>query len=399
MKRIVYCLLLVSITLLPQALSGQSVNSKGGSFRGGSNPFTDQVTHSSYWSGSGIALDKYHVATNNHVVESQTHLSIAFSDDDKRFSAEVVATDEENDLAIIRVSDPSFPGFQNIRYGFQLDNADVGEEVFVLGYPYISYLGTEVKLTTGVISARSGYLGNKGMYQISAPIQPGNSGGPLFNSKGELIGIVSSKFVFDKAENVNYAVKLSHLQELIESCSADINLHRKSRIVSQSLSKKCKATIPYTVRIMADNRIDEEPVSQVFGTPGQYPVRVNDPDVMFNTSELVSIVGIDMLEDRTVLHLWYWNCADVPVNLSFPAGTEIILSSDEDAPVKAKLLETEENLVAPREKEVAPYCYTTVALSFEPIPSDTSFLTLHFYEGSEISVYWGWGDENDDTYY
>ena len=64
--------------------------------------------------------------------------------------------------------------------------SEVGEEVFVLGYPLTATMGDEIKLTTGVISSKSGFQGDISQYQISAPVQPGNSGGPLFDSKGNI---------------------------------------------------------------------------------------------------------------------------------------------------------------------------------------------------------------------
>lgn len=398
MKRLLYCLLVLLMPLIPQGACGQSINSKGGSFKGGTNPFTDQVFQPAYWNGSGIALDKYHVATNNHVVESQTHLSISFSDDDERYSADVIATDEENDLAIIYVSDPKFPGFKNIRYGFNVDNEAVGEDVFVLGYPIISYMGTEVKLTTGVISARSGYKGDKGTYQISAPVQPGNSGGPLFNSKGELIGIVSSKLVSQDAENVSYAIKLSLLSDLIKSSGADIKLNKKSKIASQSLSKKCKATIPYTVRIMADNSIGEEATPKVFGKRGKYPIRINDPDVATSTTGEVKIVGVDILEDKTVLHLWAWNNSNRSSTLSLPESTVLYYQVGGGEVIPVNLLPTGENPVGSSALTMEPFCYIPFTLTFETISPETTYMRLHFDENADIAVYWwlnGTGNEND----
>lgn len=77
-------------------------------------------------------------------------------------------------------------------------------------------MGDEIKLTTGVISSKTGFQGDVTLYQISAPIQPGNSGGPLFDKKGNVIGIVSAKHT--GAENVGYAIKTLYLRNLVESC-------------------------------------------------------------------------------------------------------------------------------------------------------------------------------------
>jgi len=87
--------------------------------------------------------------------------------------------------------------------------------VFVLGYPLTTTMGDEVKLTTGVVSSLSGYEGSRVQYQISAPVQSGNSGGPLFDYCGNVIGIVSAKHV--GAENVSYAVKAKYLTTLVNT--------------------------------------------------------------------------------------------------------------------------------------------------------------------------------------
>ena len=107
----------------------------------------------------------------------------------------------------------------------------MGMGVFVLGYPLVQSMGTEIKLTTGVVSSRSGFQGDQSQYQISAPVQPGNSGGPLFNDNGELIGIVSAKHT--EAENVSYGVKLSHLKTLASNVEG-VNLNRSSQISNLS---------------------------------------------------------------------------------------------------------------------------------------------------------------------
>ena len=116
--------------------------------------------------------------------------------------------------------------------------ADVGEEIFVLGYPMTTTMGDEIKLTTGVVSSRTGFQGDVSLYQISAPIQPGNSGGPLFDSQGNLIGIVSAKHT--GAENVGYAIKASYLRNLMESSITEDVLPTNNSVSSLPLTGKVK---------------------------------------------------------------------------------------------------------------------------------------------------------------
>ena len=100
-------------------------------------------------------------------------------------------------------------------------------------------MGDEVKLTTGVVSSKSGFQGDISLYQISAPIQPGNSGGPLFDNSGNVIGIVNAKHL--GAENVGYSIKASYLSNLIQSGSMSGLLPQTNTISGQNLATKVKS--------------------------------------------------------------------------------------------------------------------------------------------------------------
>lgn len=194
----------------------------------------------SLWSGSGFALKNGYICTNYHVIEGANSIEIFGVRGDFTIShpAKVIATDKYNDLAVLKIDEDEFKGFGSIPYRVKTSIADVGEEVFVLGYPLTATMGEEIKLTTGVVSSRTGYKGDVALYQISAPIQPGNSGGPLFDSQGNLIGVVSAKHT--EAENVGYAVKASYLSNLIESSIPMSILPINNQISDAPLVQKIK---------------------------------------------------------------------------------------------------------------------------------------------------------------
>jgi S1-C subfamily serine protease len=128
-----------------------------------------------------------------------------------------------------------------IPYNIISKTVDVGTDVFTLGYPLKTIMGDEIKLTNGIISSKTGFNGDITSYQISVPIQPGNSGGPLFDSDGNLIGIVNS--VLRNAENVTYAIKSSYLNNLIETLPSGTkffgnNIMRGQKLSSQSALAK-----------------------------------------------------------------------------------------------------------------------------------------------------------------
>lgn len=200
------------------------------------------------WTGTGFALTNNYIVTNNHVVEGAKAISIqgVNGDFNHKYSAEVVTTDKHNDLAIIKVKGVNISS-ASIPYAVKTSTSEVGEEVFVLGYPLTSTMGEEIKLTTGVISSKTGFQGDVSIYQISAPIQPGNSGGPLFDSKGNVVGIVSAKH--KGAENVGYAIKTSYLKNLMESAVSTNILPQTNKMAGQNLSGRVKLAKNYVYYI------------------------------------------------------------------------------------------------------------------------------------------------------
>lgn len=209
---------------------------------------------SSDWSGTGFALKNGYIVTNFHVVDGAKKIEVhgvngnASSD----YTAEVIATDKNNDLAIIRITDYRFNGFGTIPYAIKSQMVDVGEDVWVLGYPLTQYLGNEIKLTNGVVSSRSGFQGDVATYQITAPVQPGNSGGPLFDSKGNIVGIVNAGV--PGAENVGYAIKTSYLKNLADSYSLTSSLPTNNSISSLSLKDQVKSVNNYVFMLICSSK-------------------------------------------------------------------------------------------------------------------------------------------------
>lgn len=201
------------------------------------------------WSGSGFAIANEYLVTNYHVITGAKSINIkgVGGDINKKYKGYVVASDKQHDLAIIRIVDKDFKGFGNIPYCLGKSVPEVGDNIFVLGYPMTSTMGKEIKLTDGIISAASGYKGDQSMYQISAAVQPGNSGGPLFDNDGNVIGIICAKHA--DAENANYAIKVSYLYSLIKSSGIGIKLSDNNKVKSESLSKKVRLIQSYVYLI------------------------------------------------------------------------------------------------------------------------------------------------------
>ena len=205
-------------------------------------------------SGSGFFITEDGIlATNYHVVENMNEIEVSFTRNGikESYPASVVMSDKQNDLSILRIEDPSFKNMDILPYNVFSKIKDTGSEVFTLGYPNPTVLGEEVKYTDGKISAKTGLYGDATVYQISVPIQPGNSGGPLFDLDGNMVGITQGVHIsrYYLPQNVNYAVKSTYLKSLIESLPQHIELGSNANLTELSLPEKIKLLEPYMVLI------------------------------------------------------------------------------------------------------------------------------------------------------
>lgn len=199
-------------------------------------------------SGTGFFIDKKgYLATNYHVIKDAKTIEIVYNG--KPLKAKVEVSDEQNDLAILKIDDNSFVPLTTINYNFKTESSEVGTSVFALGFPMTQIMGEEIKFTDGKINAKSGYKGEISTYQISVPIQPGNSGGPLFDNDGNLVGITSSGLDKSLTDNVNYAIKTKYLNLLIEEINDKIELPKTVLSKTTLLTEKIKSLSNYVVYI------------------------------------------------------------------------------------------------------------------------------------------------------
>ncbi|MDD5994225.1 MAG: trypsin-like peptidase domain-containing protein [Clostridiales bacterium] len=179
-------------------------------------------------SGSGILIQEdenaIYIATNNHVVEDSTDVQITFSDETKA-SAKVVGTDASSDLAVVKVekSELSETTLSGIKVAEIADSTKikVGEQAIAIG----NALGYGTSVTVGYVSAKDREISTSTeesgstmkLIQTDAAINPGNSGGALVNSKGQVIGINSSKFASEEVEGMGFAIPISDAMPILKS--------------------------------------------------------------------------------------------------------------------------------------------------------------------------------------
>lgn len=222
-------------------------------FTGGMGAKSSTTTASNIKStGTGIVIGKDGVITTNyHVIENNSSIEVDLSKDGvtKSYKAKVMTVDKINDLAIIKIDDASFSPLSEIPYAVKTTNAiEVGATAYTIGYPLaLSGMGTDVKFTDGKISAKTGYDGALNSFQTSIPVQPGNSGGPIFNKNGELIGIINAKI--SNADNVSYGIKASNLVSLIETVDGVSTPDNGGLLQSKSLEDQIKVLSDYVVLI------------------------------------------------------------------------------------------------------------------------------------------------------
>ncbi|MEZ4886521.1 MAG: serine protease [Chitinophagales bacterium] len=203
----------------------------------------ENLSNSYYLSSTGSAIavsqDGY-IVTNYHVVANHEYIEVMIPNTRYKVSyrAIVVSTDEDSDLALLKIEDANFTQLPTIPYYFRYREADVGENVFTLGFPMVESMGWDIKLTDGLISSRKGYQDDPKTYQVSVPVNPGNSGGPLFSEDGELVGIIKAKH--SNADNVSYALKTSNILSLINESGVNFPLPNNNYLKNKSMSDQVK---------------------------------------------------------------------------------------------------------------------------------------------------------------
>ena len=179
-------------------------------------------------SGSGIIFTADGLVLTNHHVTSAGSSYTVITSDGQEIPASLVAQDADLDVAVLRLKTRFTSGtFKNPPPLVSSSKARSGEKVFTIGHPLAGLLSSEAKYNEGTISALSGMKDDLHLMQISVPIQPGNSGGPLANSRGEVIGLIVSTINGSAllrqrdimAQNINFAIKADPIHEFLKANS------------------------------------------------------------------------------------------------------------------------------------------------------------------------------------
>lgn len=174
--------------------------------------------------GTGFLIDaKGYLITNAHVLKGSGALVADYKGNE--YNATIVHIDQQKDLAILKIDDSTYKPMSAIPYSIKKSGVDLGEELYTLGFPRDS-----IVYNMGYLSAKSGYNGDTSTYQLSLSANPGNSGGPVFNRSGEIIGVLSTRQT--QAEGVVFAVKSNNIFTMVNDLKDKDSTARKINILS-----------------------------------------------------------------------------------------------------------------------------------------------------------------------
>ena len=177
-------------------------------------PPKDHTEPAFKFGGTGFLIDtKGYLLTNAHVV-SNASVTIVQNVKGQEFKTMIIYLDQASDLAVLKIIDSNYKSLSAIPYGISRNNIDLGEAIFTLGYPR-----DEIVYGEGYLSAKTGFRGDTLACQISVAANPGNSGGPVLDKNGEIIGILSNKQT--EAQGAVFAIRSKYILNALDEVKKD----------------------------------------------------------------------------------------------------------------------------------------------------------------------------------
>lgn len=206
------------------------------------NEKPDLVTPPAKYGGTGFAISSNgYIVTSYHVINGAKSIFVQ-NNKGVTFKVDRYYTDPVNDIAVLKISDPSFNKLGTLPYTIKKGLAGIGVPVFTLGYPK-----DDPVLGDGYVSSRTGFNGDTIAYQVAIPVNPGNSGGPLLDNNGNIVGVINGKE--NKTDGAAFAVKSKYIMEALNAIPQD-SLRKRVSYGKRSLLQGLKR--PQQVQKMQD---------------------------------------------------------------------------------------------------------------------------------------------------
>jgi serine protease Do len=188
--------------------------------------------HFTYTSGgTGFMVDaKGYLVTNAHVIKDATHVAVQ-SSNGSEYVARVVYSDADKDIAILKITDKNYKPLSSVPYAIKKTSGDLAESIFTLGYPR-----NDIVYGDGYIASRTGVDGDTLSCQITVPANKGNSGSPILNKRGEVIGILSKKE--NAVEGAAFALRSKYIIEALNQLQKDSTYKNIKAPVTSTLEGK-----------------------------------------------------------------------------------------------------------------------------------------------------------------
>jgi len=181
--------------------------------------------------GTGFLIDtKGYIVTNAHVVKDAQHVAVQ-SSNGKDLFAKVIYSDIEKDIAILKITDKNYKPVSSIPYSIRRNGGDLAEAIFTMGYPR-----NDIVYGNGYIASKTGYNGDTLSCQITIPANKGNSGSPVLNKNGEVIGILSKKE--NTVEGAAFALRSKYIFEAVNELQKDSSYKNIKLPVASTLKGK-----------------------------------------------------------------------------------------------------------------------------------------------------------------
>ncbi len=197
--------------------------------------------------GTGFALSSNgYLVTNYHVIKDADSVYVQNSEGES-FKVKQIYVDPAYDLAVLQIIDPEFKQLASLPYTFKKSVSNVGEDVYTIGYPRDDQVYGK-----GYVSSRNGYAGDTVAYQVSIPVNPGNSGGPLLDNRGNVVGIINGKQTL--ADGAAFAIKSNYILKSLEAIPQDsleekLTLSKRNSLSGLSREDQFKKMQPYVFMV------------------------------------------------------------------------------------------------------------------------------------------------------